>query len=158
MGLDMYLHAELHLSGYSFEEDHEREKYKSVVNAIEATAIADLNSPTANITVTAMYWRKVNAVHNWFVENVPEGEDNCERVWVSRDQLKALRDLCVEVVKDNDKAEELLPTTEGFFFGGTDYDSYYFDSLKDTASRLTILLNTTPEGWEFYYRSSWQWE
>ena len=155
MGLDMYLYAEKHISGYGFQEEHEREQYKSVVNAIEATALADPHSPMANITITSIYWRKVNAIHDWFVRNVQEGEDNCDKYWVSREQLKALRDLCVEVVKDRDKAEELLPTTEGFFFGGTDYDSYYFDSIKDTASRLTVLLNTAPDSWDFYYRSSW---
>ena len=155
MGLDMYLYAEKHISGYGFREEHEREQYKSVVNVVEATAIADPNSPSAEITITSMYWRKVNAVHNWFVRNVQEGTDNCQKYWVSRDQLKALRDICVEVVKDRDKAESLLPTAEGFFFGGTEYDSYYFDELKSTASRLTILLNSTPESWEFYYQSSW---
>jgi hypothetical protein len=155
MGLDMYLYAEKFISGYGFREEHEREQYRSVVNAIEAGSIADPNSPSANITVTSMYWRKVNAVHNWFVHNVQGGDDNCEKYWVSRDQLKALRDLCVEVVQNRDKAKKLLPTASGFFFGDTEYDSYYFESLKDTASRITVLLNTTPEGWDFYYQSSW---
>jgi hypothetical protein len=155
MGLDMYLYAEKHIRGYGFREEHEREQYKSVVNAIEATTIADPNSPSADITVTSMYWRKANAIHDWFVKNVQGGNDNCERYWVSRDKLRELRDLCVKVVQNRDLAHKLLPTSEGFFFGGTEYDSYYFDSLKNTASRITILLNTTPETWSFYYQSSW---
>jgi len=155
MGLDMYLYAEKHISGYGFREENEREQYKSVVNAVEATAISDLNSPSADITVTSMYWRKANAIHDWFVKNVQGGNDNCERYWVSRDKLRELRDLCVKVVQNRDLAHKLLPTSEGFFFGGTEYDSYYFDSLKETASRITILLNTAPETWSFYYQSSW---
>jgi hypothetical protein len=155
MGLDMYLYAEKHISGYGFREENEREQYKSVVNAVEATTISDPNSPSADITVTSMYWRKANAIHDWFVKNVQGGDDNCERYWVSRDKLRELRDLCVKVVQNRDLAHKLLPTSEGFFFGGTEYDSYYFDSLKETASRITILLNTTPETWSFYYQSSW---
>lgn len=155
MGLDMYLYAEKSVSGYSFEEKPEQEQYKSVINAIGATEIASPSAPYAEITVTSMYWRKVNAIHSWFVENVQEGKDNCDKYWVSREMLTKLRDLCVEVVQNPKKAKKLLPTAEGFFFGGTEYDEYYFETIKETASRLTILLNTTPNNWEFYYRSSW---
>jgi hypothetical protein len=155
MGLDMYLMAEKHISGYSFTEPTEREQYKTVIDTMGATEIANMDSPSADITVTALYWRKQNAIHNWFVENVQDGSDDCKKYYVSREGLKVLRDICVQVVQSKDKAEELLPTTEGFFFGGTEYDEYYFEGIKETASRLTILLNKTPEDWAFYYQSSW---
>ena len=154
MGLDMYLYAERNVSGYSFQPEQEQEQYREVINAVHAD-FASTESPSADITITVGYWRKVNAIHSWFVRNVQEGEDNCNKYWVSREQLAKLRDLCVEVVKNKDKAHELLPTAEGFFFGGTEYDNYYYESIKETASRLTILLNTTPVSWEFYYQSSW---
>ena len=40
------------------------------------------------------YWRKANAIHNWFVVNVASGEDDCSSYPVSQDQLECLRNLC----------------------------------------------------------------
>lgn len=57
-----------------------------------------------------------------------------------------------KIIKDSSLAEELLPTTEGFFFGGTAYDQYYFQDLKDTKK---ILETAVKEGGDYYYRASW---
>lgn len=43
------------------------------------------------------YWRKANAIHNWFVENVQNGEDDCGTYEVNLEQLKELLDTCREV-------------------------------------------------------------
>lgn len=43
------------------------------------------------------YWRKANAIHKWFVDNVQDGVDNCERYEVSKEQAQELLDLCKEV-------------------------------------------------------------
>lgn len=55
-------------------------------------------------------------------------------------------------IKDATVAKELLPNREGFFFGGTEYDQYYIDDLKNTIEMLEPLLE---EKGEFYYHSSW---
>lgn len=44
------------------------------------------------------YWRKANAIHKWFVDNVQNGEDNCDYYLVSKEQIEELRDLCQEVL------------------------------------------------------------
>lgn len=98
------------------------------------------------------YWRKANAIHKWFVDNVQSGVDECQRGYVSREQLKELRDTCAAVLADHSKAEELLPPSSGFFFGGTDIDSYYFDVLEATIN----ILDDLGEGHDrYYYQSSW---
>lgn len=61
-------------------------------------------------------------------------------------------------------AAEVLPTTDGFFFGSTDYDEYYYYDTKYTRDRLEEVLSLI-EGdhmvgepdWvlTFTYRSSW---
>ena len=38
------------------------------------------------------YWRKANAVHNWFVDNVQDGNDGCKHYWVSKEDLQKLLD------------------------------------------------------------------
>lgn len=45
------------------------------------------------------YWRKANAIHKWFVDNVQDGEDDCDCYEVSRDQLEELLDIC-KTIKD----------------------------------------------------------
>lgn len=44
------------------------------------------------------YWRKANAIHRWFVENVQNGNDDCDYYPVTFDQLAALLDVCERVV------------------------------------------------------------
>lgn len=138
------------------------------------------------------YWRKANAIHDWFVKNCQDGEDDCKEYWITREQLQELYDACI-LVRDNSKlvegkiangytfnedgsrkpiledgklvvdssiAEELLPTTEGFFFGSTDYDQYYMDDINDTIEMLGAELAIDYEKGgvyepEYYYRASW---
>lgn len=94
-----------------------------------------------NAREQVIYWRKSNQVHNWFVVNAQDGEDNCQPHSVSREQLEELRDLCRTVLEDNDKAEELLPTRPGFFFGATDYDEWYYYDLQYTVEKIDEALN-----------------
>ena len=42
-------------------------------------------------------WRKANQIHNWFVENVQDGEDDCGSYEVTKEQLEALLELCMKV-------------------------------------------------------------
>ena len=133
------------------------------------------------------YWRKANAIHNWFVENCGGGVDECQLMEINKDQLKALLDIakkvkdsCVLVdgkinngytfkdgkevpimvdgkyIKDPSVAKELLPTTRGFFFGGTDYDEWYLEDIEDTIKQITEILETTDFDNEYItYQASW---
>lgn len=60
------------------------------------------------------------------------------------------------IIENTFVAEELLPTQDGFFFGGTDYDEYYVEDLKNTIKIIDNVLATTDfETQMIYYRSSW---
>ena len=107
------------------------------------------------VVCEAMYWRKANAIHNWFVNNVQDGEDDCRDYYVDRSNLQELLDTINEVLEDNDKAKELLPTASGFFFGSEEYCDYYFGELTRTRNRIMELLSDKFDDWEFYYSSSW---
>jgi hypothetical protein len=50
-------------------------------------------------------------------------------------------------------AEELLPSASGFFFGGTEYDEWYFNDIATTIAILEEALED--ENGEYYYSSSW---
>jgi len=101
----------------------------------------------------AGYWRKQNQIHRWFVENVQKGVDNCGEYYVDIDDLKTLLDLCEKVKADHSLAEELLPSASGFFFGGTEYDEWYFNGIDNTIEILKEALED--ERGDYYYSSSW---
>lgn len=45
------------------------------------------------------YWRKANAIHQWFVDHVQDGEDDCDyHREVTKEDLERLRDTCIEVL------------------------------------------------------------
>lgn len=61
-----------------------------------------------------------------------------------------------EKIKNTETAERLLPSQSGFFFGGTDYDQYYYDDIKRTAENLEKILAEDKDGYgEYEYSSSW---
>lgn len=155
----MYLKASLYL--YSFEEG--KDKIKKVKDAIKQAlpGVCEFLEPKS-VSFEAMYWRKANHIHKWFVDNVQDGEDNCGTYYVDREKLEELYKLICDVLKfkgkknANEKADELMPTTSGFFFGGTEYDEYYWQELEDTKVKLrTLLDNPELKEFDFDYHSSW---
>lgn len=61
-----------------------------------------------------------------------------------------------KVIVNPEVAEELLPTTSGFFFGSTDYDEYYFRDVEETKDKLEEILDTFDfENDYIEYTSSW---
>ena len=74
-----------------------------------------------------------------------------------------LLDLCKQVKENPSKAESLLPTTTGFFFGDTDYSEFYMNDIDNTIEILEQVLSEKVKdknGREYYsgdyfYSSSW---
>jgi hypothetical protein len=147
MGLDMYLNAERYLWSHT---DGDRELGENIA---QLTGLPE-GSRVKTIKVEAGYWRKANHIHKWFVDNVQEGTDDCRDAFVSRDELKELREVCKKVLDDHELAPTLLPTSEGFFFGGNSYDQWYFNDIEDTIKIIDDAL-ALPESWDFEYHSSW---
>jgi hypothetical protein len=151
MGLDMFIWGKQRLWGISDESEELQDKVSSL--------FPELGDAKVNVVEAEVaYWRKANAIHQWFVVECGEGEDNCKPYDVSREQLMELRDLCRQVILDPEKGEDILPTESGFFFGSTEYDEWYMEEVKATVELLDgILENPKFEfgGWDFEYRASW---
>ena len=112
--------------------------------------------PVQGLITEVMYWRKANAIHQWFVDNVQHGVDECAPHMVSLDDLCALRDTCRSVLDDRSLAEELLPPQAGFFFGSTEIDEGYWQDLEETWKVLDEVCNWTDlDKFSFTYQSSW---
>ena len=143
MGLDMYLNAKRFLW-------HSEDELASKV----AEAFPELNGKRVKeVVVEAMYWRKANAIHAWFVKNCQDGTDDCGNYWVAREQLQELRELILKALAEKDAS--LLPPQGGFFFGNTDINDWYWEDLRSTATNLERVLVEFPDSWEFEYHSSW---
>lgn len=148
MGLDMYLSKKTFVKNW----DHTVEKHTITIDGPESKNIRP--ERITYIIEEVGYWRKANAIHNWFVQHCQKGRDECQETYVSRTELAELRDTCKRVLENPLLAETELPPTRGFFFGSTKVDEYYMDDLRDTVKLLDALLSEPPHG-DFYYRSSW---
>ena len=69
------------------------------------------------------YWRKANQIHNWFVNNVADGNDDCDMHEVTKDELLALR-ACCQIVSD----ESVL--TDGMIKVGQSWGPKGFKYIK----------------------------
>lgn len=151
MGLDMYLSAKK----FASEKYFSPELYSKVLDAVGTDVLPRKELPTVEVEVGVAYWRKANAIHQWFVDNCQDGNDDCRPVHVSREKLQELLDLAKQVKADPSLASELLPTQGGFFFGSTEYDEYYMHDIDETINQLEQVLTSTADDWDFQYQSSW---
>lgn len=171
MGLDMYLNKKIYITS--------KDNITLNINGVEIKQEIDI------ITLNIMYWRKSNSVHNWFVENIQGGTDDCGEYYVSIEKLEKLLEDCEEDVKylksltidikwltnDNgtqfyikgfenlDENELNLRTVSGFFFGPTGYDENYLRDLERTIIELKKILDNEKSNPEIsssiYYQASW---
>ena len=153
MGLDMYLTRKTYVKQWSHQAPEEQFEVTITKGGKPYDGI-DISNVT-NIEEEVGYWRKANQIHRWFVDNVQNGVDNCGEYSVSKGELEELRNICTEVFNDHSKAEELLPSTSGFFFGNTDYDEWYYNDVQHTIEILDKILSESDGNQDIYYSSSW---
>jgi hypothetical protein len=162
MGLDMYLYRQQYVSGYEFQREDEKNQaevklFDGMVNLLGITPAA--HSPHMTAEVCVGYWRKANAIHKWFCD-LDGGKDECQKIPVSVEQLRELRNLCDRVLLQPAAASEILPTQSGFFFGSYDYDEWYMQDMKNTVTMLdeilkNVPLDANPWDYSFTYQASW---
>ena len=185
MGLDMYLSKRTYVKNW----DHNGPEGKHTFTAKKGgKKMKHVDTKRISTIIEEVgYWRKANHIHSWFVNKVQDGIDECQTAHVSVDQLKELRDTCQTIVDYFDKSvvgeekikatygddfikvkydidekvlSELLPTTSGFFFGGTDYDHWYYNDCKETIEIVNEAfkgLDVENLDWHvnFEYNASW---
>jgi CRISPR/Cas system-associated endoribonuclease Cas2 len=114
------------------------------------------------------YLRKANAIHHFFVQECQNGVDECQLSIVKKTHLKDLLKRCKRamslkdiylndgIIKDGEGIETFLPTTSGFFFGGTEFNEWYFNDVEETIDLITKVLKETDFKTQIiFYRSSW---
>ena len=117
---------------------------------------------------TVGYWRKANAIHNWFLENCAARDeldnpiDDCRPIEIPVEKLEELFITCKKVLEDHSLAKRLLPTEDGFFFGSIEYDEDYFDAIEDTIDIIEPVIKfirhnieNNDKSWDVIYQASW---
>jgi hypothetical protein len=166
MGLDMYLNVRKYVSSIDRKSETVSPEFKTLIDMSGLEGLTKYSQfGGISVSYPIGYWRKANAIHGWFVNNLADGLDECQEIYASRDHLKLLLIACKEVLAETDpdekkdKADDVgLTPTEGFFFGGYELDEYYDADLKYTIEMLEHLLGLIPEdslGFEFVYQASW---
>lgn len=166
MGLDMYLYREVYVGA-----NHEHRNVQGIIklkytfnSEIDETKDIEVNfNKVVSITELVKYWRKANAIHGWFVNNIQGGNDNCHEHWVRRSDLEELYQVCNEIMNIPEGVErealamKLLPPVGGFFFGSTIIDEWYWKDLKETLEMLESELDNIKDNYEisYKYQSSW---
>ncbi len=154
MGLDSYLLGEKYIGSY----------FK--INVLEGSLTLNTLSyneevvhqeeiPLDNIDYIAYrlgHLRKASHIHNWFVENVQEWDDDCCRHYAPKYKLEELLEICKKVLEKKSLAKELLPPVDGFLFGGVEIDDYYFEVIEDA---IDIIKKALEFDGDIYYKSSW---
>lgn len=156
MGLDMYLTKRTYVKNW----DHQSPQERHTVTVTGPAAATIQPDRVSEIIEDIAYWRKANAIHQWFVTHCQDGVDDCREVFVPIEQVRELVKTCAYIVGIAERqcvdwhkiAAELLPVQSGCFFGTTAYDDDYLDTLRATVERLTPFLD---EDDGFYYRASW---
>lgn len=75
------------------------------------------------------YFRKVNFLVAYF-EKLGMDVERQAPISFGLEELNDLIEKCKAVLADNSRAEELLPTMDGFFFGNTEYNECYFNDVS----------------------------
>jgi hypothetical protein len=153
VGLDMYLYRREYISGWDWNDNpKEMKMYSDILEYTGAERC--VGSPHAQVEICVAYWRKANAVHKWFCD-LDGGRDECQSIYVTKENLIELRDLAKSVIEQPAMAGDVLPTQQGFFFGSYDYDDWYMEDMKNTVEQIDNILAASGEWSDFIYRASW---
>ena len=129
-----------------------------------------------------IYWRKENQFHKWFIDHcAPENYEyeKQEPIPVTKQDIQdllttikelldkfnelqvsfsvAVNPLIIESPLDQwiDLCKKKLPTQSGFFFGSTEYNECYYESLKSAAERLELIIDDWDDSFNYTYETWW---
>ncbi|MFC3652832.1 hypothetical protein ACFONN_14840 [Dyella humi] len=149
MGLDMYLEARLYLPPYDEALASIRAAIGKAIGYVPPAEKPDNDSTLLEVTgvsVRVGYWRKFDPLHQWFVNNVQEGHDDCRPASVSSEVLTKLEEQ-LNQVDDN-------PQSAGKHFIIEDDSTLDEGDVHYTLKVLVHAKRLQERGWDIYYRAS----
>jgi len=146
----MYLYKRLYTKNW----DHTPEESRIQVTVVKNNKVLlGFDNPTY-VTTQVAYWRKFNALHGYIVDNYADGEDTCQDIYLSYDDLCDILTLLKEVRDTKDSSK--LPPTAGLFFGSKNIDEYYWHDLEESINTFEdIISKEDSEEVDYIYNASW---
>ena len=159
MGLDSYLYLKKYESCCEWDKDVKEKRAHFYPEELKELGerIFENNFMSKETLYQVAYWRKANMIHKYFVDKCTKGVNDCREVWVPKDVLEDLVKRCREVITSPEKAEDILATQSGFFFGSTEYNEDYMRDLENTVEMLEPIIAFLKEHKEYdvVYGASW---
>jgi hypothetical protein len=184
MGLDMYLERRHYVKNWPHMTPAER--HTVIVKKGGETVPASEIDPAkvSHIIEDVGCWRKANAIHRWFVDNVQDGNDDCKEYYVSREKMQELLDIVNKVLaaaqlvngqiqngytfKDGEKEPIMedgqyikdpsvakgLLPTEEGFFFGSTHYDQFYVEDLQDTKKILEEALRQPDA-DYYYSSSW---
>lgn len=165
MGLDMYLHINKDVPRVDYQrnaegmiDSTERPEFHALVDSLGVSHLLEEGGyHSLHISVPVGYWRKANQIHGWIINNIANGVDNCQEIWLAPEKMKELLDICKEAKAGGaEVAKEVLPPQAGFFFGDYEIDEWYWGQVDYTINLFEKILadkDISVDG--CYYQASW---
>ena len=182
MGLDMYLSKKSYVK--QWEHRKPEDQFDVSVKKGGRTFLNIKPQRISYVVEELMYWRKANQIHGWFCANGSE-EIQEVKYLLTKTDLEVLMETCKsvlevinksqkkvvqvvggwkdgkeymvdkEVYDNEDVIKDLLPPTEGFFYGAYEIDEWYKQNIEETLNFLQEELPNCEEDDEFEYYASW---
>lgn len=166
MGLDMYLYANTYDSKPTYNYDKEKKDkvsktfYPRALNKL-ARKHADNNFLSKETFYQIGYWRKFNALHGFIVEHYAEGVDECQKIYLSKDDIEEILKKLKIIKKVPSSALKIMPPTSGCCFGSKDIDEWFIKDVEYSVELFEDVLEMLEKNdkrknyYEIYYQASW---
>jgi len=124
MGLDMYFYKKHYVKNW----DHNPPEDKVEISVKKGgEKHPDINPDKVTyIQEEVGYWRKANHIHQWFVDNVQKGVDECQESYVDIEKMKELLQTCL-AIRENCKLKK-GKVSHGYTYGK---DGEQIHNMKD---------------------------
>lgn len=116
MGLDMYLKTKRSVYLRNGEHIIDLDNFDTDFDNYHEDEFGCSNRVT--ISEYVGYWRKANAIHRWFVDNIQDGKDECQESYVSKEDIEKLLSVCNNILDKIEGCE---------FFLGEDAKKHHTD-------------------------------
>lgn len=146
MGLDMYLKAEV--SKYVSYYDDGNENYGKGLYPDFLRDFEDMQRERRNLICVSSeyeigYWRKFNALHSYIVNSFADGVDECQDIVLWEQDIKRILETLKSLTPEN--ASVVMPPKDGFFFGSTDIDEWYWRDVGYSIKVFEKILKVVTE-------------
>lgn len=158
MGLDMHLLRETYVKNSKYMRPEHR--YEVIVKQ-GGNIVPDIEpARICGIVEQVAYWRGAHVIHLWFITNVQNGKDSSGQVYVEKEQLTQLVNLCRQVADNPQQISEILLPHIGKYFRASDLADpevrdFHLHTIENTITMVAPLLEIPDDPAEYWYDACW---